>query len=286
MLGVIGGSGLYALPGLLNVQEHRASTPFGETSAPIRRGRLGSLDVCFMPRHGTGHARNPGEVPYRANIYALRELGVTHLVSISAIGSLQEHLPPGTMVLPDQIIDRTVARSRTFFEGGVVAHVTMADPFCRSFQDGIAAAATAVDANMHRGGTYVCIEGPQFSTRAESRLYRSWQADIIGMTAMPEARLAREAGLCYAIVATVTDYDVWHETEADVTVEAVMEVLAANVERGKQLITSLAEASLPSCDQACADAPVNAVATHQDAIPADRRPLIDLLVSRANESAP
>ncbi|HEV2128588.1 MAG TPA: S-methyl-5'-thioadenosine phosphorylase, partial [Thermomicrobiales bacterium] len=259
-------------------------TPFGEPSAPILQGMLGALDLCFLPRHGKGHAHNPSEVPYRANVYALRALGVTHLISISAIGSLKEHLPPGTMVLPDQIIDRTVQRARTFFEGGVVAHVSMADPFCASFQGRIAEAAASVEVDFHRGGAYVCIEGPQFSTRAESQLYRSWNADVIGMTAMPEARLARESGLCYAIVATVTDYDVWHESEEDVSVEAVLQILRTNVEHGKQLVTDLTGKPLPECEDGCAAAPVNAFATHPETIPVNRRAVVDLLTSRGREN--
>ena len=284
MLGVIGGSGLYDLAGLQDVREHRPKTPFGEPSAPILQGTLGELGLCFLPRHGKGHAHNPSEVPYRANVFALRQLGVTHLMSISAIGSLREHLPPGTMVLPDQIVDRTVQRDRTFFEGGAVSHVAMADPFCGSFHDRIADAATSVDVAVHRGGTYVCIEGPQFSTRAESHLYRAWGADIIGMTAMPEARLAREAGLCYAIVATVTDYDVWHESEDDVSVEAVMQVLRTNVAHGRELVAWLAESPLPPCEHGCAAAPVHAIATHPDAIPADRQEIISVLTSRGTEA--
>lgn len=280
MLGVIGGSGLYNLPGLRDVRQVEPATPYGATSGPIICGRLGAVELCFLPRHGQGHLLNPTEVPYRANIHALKQLGISHLISISAVGSLREHLPPGALVLPDQVIDRTVSRERTFFEDGVVGHVSLADPFCAEFQRHVAAAATGIGIDVQLGGTYVCIEGPQFSTRAESELYRSWQGDIIGMTAMPEARLAREAGICYAVLATVTDYDVWHESEDDVTVEGVMQVLAANVDRGRQVIAALASRSLPGCDIGCANASAGAIATHIDAIPANRRELIALLTSR------
>ncbi len=285
MLGVIGGSGLYDLPGIRDVEVISPATPYGSTSAPITKGTLGSVDLCFLPRHGKGHALTPSEIPYRANIYALRQLGVTHLVSISAVGSLREHLPPGTIVLPDQIIDRTVARERTFFDRGVVGHVSLADPFCDALQQHVRDLADGIDTTVIRGGTYICIEGPQFSTRAESNLYRSWNADVIGMTAMPEARLAREAGLCYAIVATVTDYDVWHETEADVSVETVMQVLAANVERGKQLVAKIAAAGLPQCHSGCARASSQAIATHRDAIPEDRLAMVELLTTRVRDTA-
>ena len=282
MLAVIGGSGLYHLPGMDGVETVEPDTPYGPASGPITRGWIGGQPVCFLARHGAGHRLNPGEVPYRANIHALTGLGVTHLLSVSAVGSLREELPPGTMVLPDQVIDRTVGRERTFFEGGVVAHVSMADPFCPAFQHQVGEAAGAAGVDTTRGGTYICIEGPQFSTRAESQLYRQWGADIIGMTAMPEARLAREAGLCYAILATVTDYDVWHDTEADVSVESVMRILAANVERGRQTVAALAGKPLSACASGCASAPATALATAADAIPEAKRPLIDLLTSRAS----
>lgn len=283
MLGVIGGSGLYGLPGIRAVREIATETPYGPTSGPIVTGKLGNIDVCFLPRHGKGHSLNPSEVPYRANIYALKSLGVTHLLSISAVGSLREHLPPGTMVIPDQIIDRTVMRDRTFFDQGVVAHVSMADPFCSDFHGEIEEACQEINTKVISGGTYVCIEGPQFSTRAESNLYRSWNADIIGMTAMPEARLVREAGICYAIVATVTDYDVWHESEDDVSVEAVIQILAANAERGKTLVAKLASRPLSSCSNGCASASAMAMATHHDAVPVDRKPLVELLTSRTTD---
>ena len=194
------------------------------------RRRIGQTDVLFLARHGVGHVYSPTSVPYRANVFALKELGATHLLSLSAVGSLREELPPRSLVTPDQIIDRTVAREHSFFESGVVAHVGLAEPFCARLRAAVGEAAELARHPARREGTYVCIEGPQFSTRAESSLYRSWGATVIGMTAMPEARLAREAGLCYAMLAMVTDYDVWHDAEEDVSVEVVSSNLRANAE--------------------------------------------------------
>ena len=282
-LGIIGGSGLYDLPGLANVDQVTLSTPYGSPSGPIVSGTLGDVPVAFLPRHASGHQLNPSEVPYRANVYAMKQLGVSHLLSISAVGSLQEQLPPGTMVLPDQIIDRTVSRKRTFFENGIVGHVSLADPICPDFHRHVAGVVDEAAADSHFGGTYVCIEGPQFSTRAESRLYRSWGAHIIGMTAMPEARLVREAGMCYCIVATVTDYDVWHESEEDVSVAAVLAVLAANVDRSKQLVSSLGATPLPTCMSGCRDAATNAVSTNPDVLSVGNTNLLSFLTGQPSE---
>lgn len=261
MLGVIGGTGLYGLPDLENIVEIPVETPFGAPSAPFVKGNLGDAEVVFLARHGRGHHINPSEIPFRANIYAMKALGVTHLLSINAVGSLVEQLPPRTAVVPDQIIDRTVGRERTFFDNGIVAHVGLADPYCPSFRHGILNHARSAQNKVHDGGTYICIEGPQFSTRAESNLYRQWGADIIGMTAMPEARLAREAGLCYGTVAMVTDYDVWHASEGDVTLEMIQRVLKDNTETGRNVIRSLAETGLPACDHGCAEAASSAITT-------------------------
>lgn len=268
-LGIIGGSGLYDIPGLEDVEEFIVDTRYGRPSSPIVAGTLDDLKIAFLARHGRGHCLNPTEVPYRANISALRSLGVTHLLSLSAVGSLQEHLPPRTAVVPDQIIDMTSVRDRTFFEGGVVAHVGLADPFCNTFRNSIFPIANHSAPGAQNGGTYLCIEGPQFSTRAESLLYRSWQADVIGMTAMPEARLAREAGLCYATVAMVTDYDVWHASEEDVTIEAVQRVMANNVEVSREIIRKIALQGLPSCQCGCRTAIDGAVITAPDVISAE-----------------
>jgi 5'-methylthioadenosine phosphorylase len=261
MLGVIGGSGLYDLPDLSQRNETQVATPFGDPSSPIVTGVLADVPVAFLARHGRGHSFGPSDVPYRANVIAMRSLGVTHLLSVSAVGSLREELPPRSAVVPDQIIDRTLQRPRTFFDNGVVAHVGIADPFCSAFRTSVHELAAAVHTPVANGGTYVCIEGPQFSTRAESQLYRSWDASVIGMTAMPEARLAREAGLCYAMLAMVTDYDVWHDAAEDVTVEMVQRVLHDNVETGRATIRRLCENGLPTCDSGCRHALDGAVIT-------------------------
>jgi 5'-methylthioadenosine phosphorylase len=233
-----------------------------------------------VARHGPGHALSPTELPYRANIYALKALGVTQVMSISAVGSLREELPPRTAVLPDQIIDRTVFRDRTFFDGGAVAHVGVADPFCGVLSERIRHAAAGVGQPVHPGGTYVCIEGPQFSTRAESNLYRSWGAAIIGMTVMPEARLAREAELCYATLAMVTDYDVWHESEADVSVEAVLSHLQANSAVGAAILRALAAAGLPERTCGCGDALGHAMITAPDRIGPAQRARLGIIAER------
>lgn len=279
MLGVIGGTGLYHLPELQDVTEVAIETPYGPPSAPIVQGNLSGTPVAFIARHGHGHRINPSEIPFQANVYALKQLGVTHLLSVNAVGSLQEHIPPRTAVVPDQIIDRTVNRPRTFFEDGIVAHVGLADPFCLAFREQILSTASAAQDMVHDGGTYLCIEGPQFSTRAESNLYRQWGADIIGMTAMPEARLAREAGLCYGSLAMVTDYDVWHEEEDDVTIEIVQRVLAQNTEAGLSVIRQIASNGLTSCDSACASAASSSLTTHPEHIAPDVHKRLDVILS-------
>lgn len=278
VLGVIGGSGLYRLPGLTMVEEVPVETPFGRPSAPVITGTLGMIQLAFLARHGEGHTLNPTDVPYRANIWALKALGVTHLLSVSAVGSLRAELPPRSAVVPAQIIDRTVARARTFFDRGIVAHVSLADPFCAKLRQAVLDAARPDASLVHDGGTYLAIEGPQFSTRAESNLYRQWGADIIGMTAMPEARLAREAGLCYATLAMVTDYDVWHETEEDVTVEVVQRVLRDNVAFGQAVITQLARNGLPARSCACAHALDNAVISDPALLTDEQRQRLGLLL--------
>ena len=277
-LGVIGGSGLYDIEQLTNVQVTEVQTPFGKPSAPITTGRLGTLDIAFLPRHGIGHELTPTEVPYRANIHALKQLGVSHLLSISAVGSLTEAYPPLTLACPDQIIDRTVFRDRSFFDRGVVAHVGLADPFCNAFGEALVSRAATTGVTVERGGTYVCVEGPQFSTRAESALYRSWGAAVIGMTAMPEAKLAREAELCYAQISMVTDFDVWHESEAPVTVETVIHNLRANAVNAKRVLVALAAADLPARDHCgCLEALKNAIVTRPEMISRATRERIQLL---------
>lgn len=278
VLGIIGGSGLYDMPGLQGIDEVLPDTPFGAPASPIVTGTLGVTKVAFLARHGRGHVFAPTDVPYRANIAALRALGVRQILSISAVGSLAERLAPRSAVVPDQIIDRTTSRVRTFFDQGIAAHVGMADPFCASLRSRIHVHAQAATAEtVARAGTYLCIEGPQFSTRAESRLFRTWGADVIGMTAMPEARLAREAGICYAMLAMVTDYDVWHESEEDVTVEAVQRVLHDNVDVGRSVIQRLASASIPPCESGCRHALAHAIITDEQTFSEESRRRIALL---------
>lgn len=277
-LGVIGGSGIYGVDELHSGHANEVVTPFGAPSGPIIEGKVGQTEVLFLPRHGQGHRLSPTEIPYRANVYALKELGATHLVSFSAVGSLKEFLPPRTLVLPDQIIDRTSQRTRTFFEGGVVAHVGIADPYCSMLRSSLSSAATKSTISMEYGGTYLCIEGPQFSTRAESELYRSWGASVIGMTAMPEARLAREAELCYAAVAMVTDYDVWHQGEADVTVEEVVANMSANGVAARAILRQLCDDGLPDRSCSCQHALSGAIMSSDDAAGAEVRRRLELLV--------
>jgi 5'-methylthioadenosine phosphorylase len=266
VLGVIGGSGVYQIGELRDGEDIDVDTPFGKPSAPIRRGTIGDTSLLFLPRHGKGHRFSPSNVPYCANIHALKQLGATHVLGLSAVGSLREDLPPRTLVLPDQIIDRTHARERTFFDRDIVAHVGLADPFCTSFRQAIATAARRIQQLVSPAGTYVCIEGPQFSTRAESNLFRSWGADIIGMTVMPEARLAREAGLCFATLAMVTDYDVWHDSEEDVSVEIVLSHVQANSIAATDILRQLALDGLPTDDCRCGSAIDGAIMTAPESV--------------------
>jgi 5'-methylthioadenosine phosphorylase len=242
VLGVLGGSGLYEMEGLRNVKERAIDTPFGPPSDAIVEGELGETKLLFLPRHGRGHRVPPHQINFRANICALKLAGATHLVSISAVGSMKEEIVPGNFVVVDQYIDLTKRRITTFFEDGIAAHVPMADPTCEHLAHALAEGAKRVHAgHVHEGGTYVCIDGPQFSTRAESLVYRSWGVSVIGMTAMPEAKLAREAELPFATLALATDYDCWHESEEDVTVEAVIAVMQKNVATARKTIAELAK---------------------------------------------
>jgi 5'-methylthioadenosine phosphorylase len=240
VLGVLGGSGVYALDALEDARWEKVESPFGTPSDALLRGRLAGVEAVFLPRHGRGHRIAPSQIDYRANIDALKRAGVTDLVSVSACGSLREDLAPGTFVLVDQFVDRTFARAKSFFTDGLVAHVGMADPVCSRLGDEIAAVALAQGIALERGGTYLAMEGPQFSTRAESLLYRSWGCDVIGMTNMPEAKLAREAELCYATVAMVTDYDCWHPHEEDVAVGEIIALLMRNADLARGLVAALA----------------------------------------------
>jgi 5'-methylthioadenosine phosphorylase len=242
ILAIIGGSGLYEVDGLTDVEELHVDTPFGPPSDAIVRGRLRGTTLLFLPRHGRGHRIPPHRIDFRANVCAMKKLGATHLVSISAVGSMKETILPGDFVVVDQFIDLTRRRVSTFFEDGIVAHVGFADPVCADLAGALADASERVGSRVHRGGTYVCIDGPQFSTRAESLLYRSWDVSVIGMTAMPEAKLAREAELPFALLALATDYDCWHVSESDVSVEAVLAVLGANVSAARRTVAELAQA--------------------------------------------
>ncbi len=236
VIGVLGGSGVYDIEGLANRRWQKVSSPFGEPSDELLFGELAGQPMVFLPRHGRGHRIPPSEINFRANIDALKRSGVTDLVSVSAVGSLREHLHPGTFVIVDQFIDRTFARTKSFFSTGCVAHVSMAHPVCGRLGDHLEAAARAAGIEVARGGTYLVMEGPQFSSLAESELYRSWNCDVIGMTNMPEAKLAREAEICYATVAMVTDYDCWHPNHDDVTVDAIVKVLLGNADKARSLV--------------------------------------------------
>ena len=238
-IGVIGGSGLYAMDGVTDLEEFEIDTPFGKPSDAVIVGKLDGINVAFLPRHGRKHLIPPHQINYRANIWALRSLGVRWLISVSAVGSLREGVEPGQLVMVDQFIDRTRTRPSTFFEDGIAAHVSFADPCCEILRQALLQGAAKASLPHHDGGTYVCIEGPQFSTRAESHLYRSWGADVVGMTNLPECRLAREAQIAYSTVAMATDYDCWHEGEEEVSVEAVVAVLKANVDRAKTLLKTV-----------------------------------------------
>jgi 5'-methylthioadenosine phosphorylase len=257
-IGIIGGSGLYHMPGFTNVREEQISTPFGEPSDWLTLGDLAGRKVVFLARHGRGHAILPSDINFRANIYAMKQMGVSAILSISAVGSLKEEHKPGTFVVPDQFIDRTYARRSTFFGPDIVAHVSMADPVCPEIGDAMMAACTSKDVQASRGGTYVCMEGPQFSTRAESNLYRSWGADVIGMTNLQEAKLAREAEICYGTLAMVTDYDCWHPGHDSVTTDQIVEVLTQNNAAALKVLDA-AVAALPAnrkckCQSALKDA--------------------------------
>ena len=283
-IGVIGGSGLYAMEGLTDIRETQVQTPFGAPSDAITIGQLDGVPVAFLPRHGRGHRLSPSEVPARANIYALKRLGVEYVLSVSAVGSLREDYRPLDLVVPGQLFDRTKSRPNTFFEGGVVAHVSFAEPFCPHVSQLLYEEMGAIEGlGRHRGGTYVCIEGPLFSTKAESRVYQQWGCDIIGMTALPEAKLAREAEMCYATIACVTDYDVWHESAEPVTVEMVVANLTRNVANAKRIIRQVvsrlpSDRSQLSCG--CASALRNAVMTDPSLISTPLRERYGLLLGK------
>jgi len=281
-LGVIGGSGVYQMEGVEVVEEHALNTPFGPPSDSVIETRIEGRGVMFLPRHGRGHRILPSEVNARANIHALKQLGVTHVMSVSAVGIMQEHIQPGDMVVPDQIFDRTRGvRPSTFFGGGIVGHVTFADPFCEDLRQVLIAAARGKGATVHEGGTYVCMEGPQFSTRTESHFYRRQvDATVIGMTALPEAKLAREAELCYAMLAMGTDYDCWHETEEDVDIESVLEILRRNAELANGTVREVVRRLPEESDCECLHAAKDAIITAPEAISDEVKERLKVLYGR------
>ena len=280
-LAIIGGSGLYNLPGLEDIQENFLDTPFGKPSAPVTTGILEGKRVAFLARHGLGHQISPSEVNYRANIFALKFLGVQNIVSISACGSLREDYAPGDIVIPDQLFDNTKDRNRTFFGDGIVAHVGVAEPFCDRLGNLLINTLKKTSAKkVHLGGTLITIEGPRFSTKAESNAFRSWGMSIIGMTTSPEAFLAREAEMCYAVMAHVTDYDVWHTSESPVTVEMVIKVLLENTSVAQAVIRNFISVITPNPDCSCTSALESALITNKSYIPSETRKKMDLLIGK------
>lgn len=279
-IGIIGGSGLYRIEGMSEVEEVNVSTPFGKPSDTMILGNLEDVRVAFLPRHGRGHHINPTELPVKANIYALKSLGVERIISVNAVGSLKEGIRPMDLVVPDQLIDRTKGRDSTFFTNGMVAHIAFAEPFCPTLSQVLSEAATKAGARIHKGGTYLAIEGPQFSTKAESQLYRNWGADVIGMTVLPEAKLAREAEICYTSLAFVTDYDCWHPSYESVTTEMILANLAKGVGTARKILR-LAIPDIPQQrDCICATALEAAIVTSPKYIPQETRRDLDLIVGR------
>jgi len=279
-LAVIGGSGFYHMTGLEETREYDLNTPFGKPSAPIVVGTLENRRVAFLARHGLGHHFSPSEINFRANIYALKSLGVERVVSISACGSLRDDYKPGDIVIPSQLFDFTRNRKRTFFEGGLVAHISVADPFCPDLSDQVYQAVQATGAPVHSGGEFITIEGPRFSTRSESNTFRAWGMSLIGMTTSPEAFLAKEAELCYTVMAHVTDFDVWHVSEQPVTVEQVIEVLNRNTEIAQQAIRILVRQLTPERHCECSQALATALITSIDAIPLETRKKLSVLIDK------
>jgi 5'-methylthioadenosine phosphorylase len=281
VIGVIGGSGFYTISGLEGLEQIDLDTPFGAPSDTFYRGRLGAARIVFLARHGRGHRIMPSELNYRANIYGMKQLDVEYLVSVSSAGSMKEDLHPGDFLVPDQFIDRTFKRPASFFGNGIVAHVSLADPVCGTLSAALTAAGQEAGARIRNGGVYLCIEGPQFSTRAESNLYRSWNVDVISMTAMQEARLAREAELCYAAMALVTDYDCWHQEQREVDVSSILRVLKENVAVAQRAIAALAgrlAGALRSCR--CAHALKDAIITDRALIPRKIASDLHLLIGK------
>jgi 5'-methylthioadenosine phosphorylase len=279
-VGVIGGSGLYKMEGMTEVEKVKVSTPFGQPSDAIILGSLEGVRVAFLPRHGEGHRISPGELPARANIYALKSLGVERIISLSAVGSLKEEIEPLDVVVPDQLIDTTKGRASTFFTDGIVGHVSLAEPFCPILSRTLFEASAKVGAKVHKGGIYLVMEGPQLSTKAESQLYRSWHADVVGMTALPEAKLAREAEICYAILALVTDYDCWHPSYESVTAAMILANLQKSIDTVKRILKLLLPSIPHTRDCSCTTALKDAIATDRKYIPKKKKEELGLLLGK------
>jgi len=280
ILGVIGGSGLYAMKDLNVVDRVTVETPFGEPSDQIIVGDLEGARMAFLPRHGVGHRITPSEINYRANIYAMKKLGVERIISVSAVGSMKEEIIPGHIVVPDQFIDRTHRRIGTFFGNGIVGHVSLADPICDELHEIVLESSQAAGATVHPGGTYICIEGPQFSSRAESFLYRSWGVEVIGMTNVTEAKLAREAGICYVTIALATDYDCWHQEEEAVTLEAVLEIMHNNVELAQAILKEIVKKPVLQRSCFCGEAAQHAIVTDRALIPDQLKKDLEVLFGK------
>jgi len=279
-IGVIGGSGLYELEGLENIREEKVSTPFGEPSDAFITGELGGRRMVFLPRHGRGHKVLPTELNYRANIWGMKKLGVGWIISVGACGSMKEEIEPGHLVVIDQFIDLSKHRATTFFGDGIVAHMVFADPVCPQLADIVYDAGKTAGITVHKGGTYVNIEGPQFSTRAESKVYRSWDVSVIGMTNAPEAKLAREAEICYSTLALSTDYDCWNEAADDVTIDAVLEIMRKNVACSKEIIAGAVKNVPAERKCACANALETAIITDPEVIPEETKKRLDIIMGK------
>jgi len=279
-IAVIGGSGLYEIEGLADIEEVNPNTPYGASSDSIVIGTLSGTRVAFLPRHGRGHRIMPTEIPSRANIYALKTLGVEHVIAINSVGSFKLEVKPGDLLIPDQFIDRTNQRANTFFGEGIVAHIQFAEPVCSDLSRVLYESAREAGASVHPRGTYVVMEGPAFSTRAESRLHRSWGADVIGMTALPEARLAREAEMCYAVIACATDYDSWHESKEVVSVDMIFKTLRQNIELSKRIIKLAVGKIGEKRECRCATALKNAIVTDQKLIPEERKKELRVIIGK------
>jgi 5'-methylthioadenosine phosphorylase len=279
-IGVIGGTGLYDIEGMKNVEEIRVDTPFGKPSDSIVTGTLEGTGIAFLSRHGRGHILSPSEIPSRANIYALKSLGVEHIIAVCSAGSFRKEIEPGHLLIPDQIIDRTRLRESTFFGNGIVGHIAFADPFCPALSDIVYESAKETGVTVHKGGTFVVMEGPAFSTRAESRLYRSWGADLIGMTALPEAKLAREAEICYAIIGCVTDYDSWWKSAEAITVDVILDILHRNVDTARDIIRRSVTRIPAERSCSCPAALRTAFVTAPEMIPEEQKKKLGLIIGK------